>query len=80
MALVLSAYAGTVVAKNSCRTDSRPGCPPGPASRASAARPASTAIDVVSSSYAATDRVPVPAAAAQRPPAIRLRSSRWYGM
>ena len=70
VALVLSAYAGTAVAKNSCRTDSRPGCLPArPFVRpASAARPAATAIDVVSSSYAATDRVPRPPAAAQDRP------------
>ena len=73
MALVLSRYAGSVVANAS-----KPGSAPSGAWR-SATRAASTPIDVVSSSYDATERVPWP------PPlpsvdVMALRGSRQYGM
>src|SRR5438105_3911585 len=70
VAFVLSRYAGAVVAKS---TD---GSTPG--AERSAMRAASTPIDVVSSSYDATARVPRPPPA-PRAPVIAARWSRQYG-
>ena len=67
VALVLSRYAGAEVAKyNACGAIDSP---------RSAARPASTPSEVVSSSYDATARVPEPAGTPSAS-AIALRSSR----
>jgi hypothetical protein len=70
VAFVLSRYAGSDVAKYSTSGVAR--------APRSAARAASTPIDVVSSSYDATARVPEPAGTPSAS-AMDVRSSRAYG-